>query len=224
MLRRLGMLICALVLIAAAAPARAGPRTTFVVSGDSFEFALPDGFCFPDGHYEEAAKKAAAADDVSLTLVSFADCSQMRAGSRVTRFAMIKTPKEFLNRTTDRAELLAALRAAMEDNSYDRWLNDPKAQAKSNESIRDAVGPDVRVSTDIKVVGVDEFAAYHLGVADVSMPDVQVKLWVAVSVTVIKGRQIYYFSYQPMGDAAGIPKVLRVLKAETMRLVKANGG
>jgi hypothetical protein len=199
------------------------PRTVqFSLPGADISFPLPDGYCVPTGQYQAAASVTAAGDATNATDVSFDSCSEMSAGGELSHYGMVKTPKENLVQTANRADLVAEFKGMMGDGSMKKILEDPGIAQAADKDVGKVLGQSFKSKTSIQPVDVDADAAYMAGTLVITLDKETHVQAVGVGVTVIKGKVILYYFYAPYSGLQDVAAVLKTAKTETARFIRQN--
>jgi hypothetical protein len=188
------------------------PRmTSFMMSGLSFGFPLPDGFCIPAGRYATHARQVADGDAANQTSLSFSDCGSMARNANLSRWGMIKTPRNLVYQDVGtRVAVIAELKRQFDSGEFQRQMNQGIANAAGNEQF----------ATTAKPLGTDAYGAYVGGTLTMDGRTMAA----AWGMTAVKRRLFAIYFYGPYSGPADVQDVVNRARNATRALVHANPG
>jgi len=213
----------ALFLLSAAplAAQAAEPKIKVVrVIGDDIRVPIPDGFCEPEGPFQDNARLAEASDTQNVTFLALFSCADMAKGD-VQHMIYIKGPKELLTTRASLKELLDAM-GAVPESEMNKVLADDSISPGVEKDASKAFGQKVEMKTEIQPAAKDAYAYYLAGSVEADVGERHIVTAVGVAMTSVKGHVLSYNAYMPGKDVAAIRAALEQAKAETRKLLAAN--
>lgn len=194
---------------------------TVKVDGVDIRIPLPEGMCeTPPGPYADAAAQTAAADKFNDTILTVFSCDLLAGKTSEITYAIMKRPASTRGQTIARPAVIAEYRK--DPAAFKKALNAGANSAEAKEMLDELVPPDTKISTGLTPAGADDDGIYVSGVANVQGAGMPSTVAIGMSITAVKGKMLSWNTYAT-GDTAGVVgNQLRIAKAATKALVKAN--
>ncbi len=193
---RFGMLaaIAATMLVACQAEAQTAGKVSFSVGGVALEVAPPAGFCVPTGLAQAAAKMAEEADKDNATLATFYPCDK-RSQPGNSDYYLIKSIKSLAEVTVEREELLKALTAEMNNPNFSAEALSTQVGEKTSKALSDLSGTDIKVTTEVRLLGRDADCVYMAGVMVAATEAGMIPMNIGGCLTAVGGRMVMVYRY-----------------------------
>jgi hypothetical protein len=211
--------------LAAAPPAR--PEASFQVSGVEFRLPLPAGYCLPRGAQANLAALVAKGDVQNVTHLTLFPCDAPAdpAGLSIQKdYILIKTPRQVLDSTLSRDELLQGLGQAFENPAFTRALASGELSKEAGKGVSSAVGTPVDLSGTVAPRGKDDFCAYLGGTVAVASSIKSYTLAVGTCITAVGGRVLSVYWYGSDERPAGVARLLVKAKELARTIASRTGG
>jgi len=185
--------------------------TTFQVSGITFAFPIPDGFCLPTGRYATQANLTANGDPANITDVSFDDCAAMATNGNLTRWGMVKTPRQYVSLDAGtREKFIQDLKAQFASGEFERSMNQGAAQAQPG------------IGTHVRPLGTDANGGYIGGTLTMNGPNRPMTLTGVWSLTVVKHRVTMVYLYGPYHSQKDVDALVALVRTATAKFIAVN--
>ena len=212
------------VLPPALAAEKAEPQyITFSLEGVDFKYRLPASFCTPEGKLKEVTESIASLDQKNMTHFSIVLCGELRSGSELTRWGMMKTPRMSIGRKTPAREaFLLNFKKSISNHVLRESLN--KSEKVAGKTFKDVFGSDAKVGMHMEPIEADDYGGYIGGTINISLAGKNQLTACVGAMTIVRKHLFYYYKYSHYTSMADIVDLLKQVKDEVRLFVVDNGG
>jgi len=180
----------------------------FSFGGETFEVAVPKGYCTPTGDQAAFSAQIAAGDSQNETLVDLQRCGTFGAD-----YIVIKTPREL-----PAVPLPKAVFVKMVAEQLETTQTSEQGLTKGQEDVEQMTGGEVSVDpASYSYAGYDEDCAYLAGTLQVSAGEESDSVRTGSCLTLVGTRNLSIHSYDTTEDG----QTVEALKARSRTLAKA---
>lgn len=180
----------------------------FSFAGETFEVAVPSGFCTPTGDAAALSAQIAAGDSQNETLVDLQRC-----GTFGSDYIVIKTPRNLPAVPVPKSAFIKMVAEQLETTQTAE-----DGMTKGQEDVEQMTGGEVSVDSDsYSYAGFDDDCAYLAGVLRVSAGSETNMVRTGSCLTLVGTRNLTIHSY----NATGAGDSVETLKERSRTLAKA---
>lgn len=182
----------------------------FTFSGETFEVAVPKGYCTPTGDMAAFSARIAAGDSQNETLVDLQRC-----GTFGTDYIVIKTPRDLPAVPLPKAVFLKMVAEELETTQTAQ-----NGMTKGQEDVEQMTGGEVSVDpASYSYAGFDEDCAYIAGTLQINVGEQTSSMRTGSCLTLVGTRNFSIHSYNNI-EAGPSVEALKIRSREMANAIK----